>query len=51
LMHCYDGVNNRYGNDALKVAAEGMNEKWHMRREFLSPSYTSKWRDIPKIES
>ncbi|NQZ23590.1 MAG: Y-family DNA polymerase [Colwellia sp.] len=50
LMHCYDGINNRYGNDSLKVAAEGINEKWHMRREFLSPSFTSKWRDIPKIE-
>jgi DNA polymerase V len=49
LMDCYDGVNNRYGNDALKVAAEGINDKWHMRRAFLSPSYTSKWRDIPKI--
>jgi len=42
LMHYYYGGNNRYGNDALKVTAEGINEKWHMRREFLSPSYTSK---------
>jgi len=29
-------ANDRYGNDALKVAAEGMNEKWHMRREFVA---------------
>ncbi|WNC73693.1 Y-family DNA polymerase [Thalassotalea psychrophila] len=49
LMNCYDGINNRYGNDTVKLAAEGRAEKWHMRREFLSPSFTSKWRDIPKI--
>ena len=50
LMGCYDNINKRYGNDSMKLAAEGRAEKWHMRREFLSPSYTSKWRDIPKIK-
>ncbi|ARD45866.1 Y-family DNA polymerase [Colwellia sp. PAMC 21821] len=49
LMLCYDGINHRYGNDTLQLAAQGRIEKWHMRREFLSPSFTSKWRDIPKI--
>ena len=49
LMYCYDGINNRYGNETLQLAAQGRIEKWHMRREFLSPSFTSKWRDIPKI--
>ncbi|MBA6288876.1 Y-family DNA polymerase [Colwellia sp. MB3u-4] len=49
LMRCYDGINNRYGNDTLQLAAQGKIDKWHMRREFLSPSFTSKWRDIPKI--
>lgn len=49
LMHCYDGINNRYGNDTLQLAAQGRVDKWRMRRDFLSPSYTSKWRDIPKI--
>jgi DNA polymerase V len=49
LMRCYDGINTRYGNDTLQLAAQGKIDKWHMRREFLSPSFTSKWRDIPKI--
>jgi DNA polymerase V len=49
LMYCYDGINKRYGNDTLQLAAQGRVEKWQMRREFLSPSFTSKWRDIPKI--
>jgi DNA polymerase V len=52
LMSCYDKINRRYGTGVMRVASQGFtpnNQKWQMRREFLSPSYTSKWRDIPKI--
>lgn len=49
LMSCYDVINNRYGNATVEVASAGQAHKWNMRREFLSPSYTSKWGDIPKI--
>lgn len=49
LMKCLDNINHRYGASTLKIAAEGHHEKWQMRREFLSPAYTSKWADIPKI--
>ncbi len=50
LMRCYDHINNRYGNGTVEVAAAGQAGKWQMRRSFLSPSYTTKWRDIPKIQ-
>jgi DNA polymerase V len=50
LMKCLDNINHRYGDGALKIATEGRHQKWHMRREFLSPQYTSQWRDIPKIK-
>jgi DNA polymerase V len=49
LMNCYDVINNRYGNATVEVASAGQVNKWNIRREFLSPSYTSKWHDIPKI--
>lgn len=49
LMQCYDHINNRYGNGIIEVAAAGQRDKWGMRRSFLSPGYTSKWSDIPKI--
>lgn len=49
LMSCYDKINQRYGAGAVKIASQGTSQKWQMRREFLSPSYTSKWHDIPKI--
>ena len=50
LMACLDKVNHRYGDGTLTIATEGHHEKWQMRRSFLSPQYTSQWRDIPKIQ-
>ena len=52
LMLCYDKINKKYGAGVIHIASQGFtprNQKWQMRREFLSPSYTSKWCDIPKI--
>ncbi len=49
LMKCYDNVNHRYGSGAIEVAVAEKNDKWAMRRNFLSPRYTSKWSEIPKI--
>jgi len=50
LMKCLDNINHKYGDGTLKIATEGRDNKWKMRREFLSPQYTSQWRDIPKIQ-
>ncbi len=50
LMKCLDNINYKYGDSMLTLAAEGHEKKWQMRREFLSPQYTSQWRDIPKIQ-
>jgi len=49
IMNCFDKINQRYGQGAMTLASEGKDEKWQMRRNFLSPQYTSSWRDIPKI--
>ncbi|SEL89857.1 DNA polymerase V [Colwellia chukchiensis] len=49
LMKCLDKINNRWGQGTLKIGSEGKTEKWQMRREFLSPRYTSSWNDIPRI--
>jgi len=50
LMKCFDKINNRYGQGTLKMGSEGQSEVWQMRREFLSPQFTSNWKDIPKIK-
>lgn len=49
LMACMDTINARYGRSTLHVAVKGFEQKFAMRRAFLSPQYTTKWSDIPKI--
>lgn len=49
LMGAYDAINHKYGTDTVFMAAQGINPKWGMRRDFLTPKYTTKWQDTPKI--
>ncbi|EHY9845488.1 Y-family DNA polymerase [Vibrio splendidus] len=49
LMGVYDALNNRFGKDTLFLGAQGTERKWSMRREFLTPQYTTNWRDLPRI--
>ena len=49
LMSCMDNINSRFGRSTVHIAAKGFDQKFAMRREFLSPQYTTKWGDIPKI--
>lgn len=49
LMNVLDSINHRYGNNSLFFATQGIQETWSMRRELLTPQYTTQWKDIPKI--
>lgn len=49
LMTCFDKINNRYGQGSITIGSAGQSEKWNMKRNFLSPQYTSNWKHIPKI--
>jgi DNA polymerase V len=49
LMSCIDNINARFGRSTVHIAAKGFEQKFTMRREFLSPQYTTNWSDIPKI--
>lgn len=51
LMKIFDSLNNRYGRDVLYIATQGSDQHWAMRREFLSPQYTTRWSDIPTIKA
>tara|TARA_R110002167_G_scaffold204404_1_gene408458 strand:+ start:21442 stop:22713 length:1272 start_codon:yes stop_codon:yes gene_type:complete len=50
LMSCMDAINARYGRNTVKLAGQGIEHKFTMRREYLSPQYTTRWADIPKIK-
>lgn len=49
LMDIMDNLNHRYGTDSLFLAAQGTVEKWAMKRNRLTPQYTTRWQDIPIV--
>lgn len=49
LMKLLDDINQKYGSDSALFASQGIDENWAMRRQFLTPQYTTNWHDIPKI--
>jgi len=49
LMNCIDEINQRYGRGSIHVVAQGVEQKFAMRREFLSPQYTTRLSDLPVI--
>jgi len=51
LMDMVDRINARWGDDAVGYAACGVNRDWRMRRELLSPRYTTQWSEIPVVLS
>lgn len=51
LMEALDGINQRYGRGTLRVAAEGVEKAWQMRRGNLSPGYTTDWNGIAKVRA
>ncbi|MFT5674334.1 MAG: DNA polymerase V [Paraglaciecola sp.] len=50
MMNILDDINAKYGTDSMFIAAQGISQKWSMRREMLTPQYTSCWQDIPSIK-
>jgi len=51
LMYVLDGINQRYGRWALRLAAEGVERAWQMRRGNMSPGYTTSWEDLPIVRA
>jgi DNA polymerase V len=48
LMQAVDRLNQRYGRDTLSVFASAKAPRaWAMRRENMSPCYTTRWSDVP----
>lgn len=51
LMKLLDGMNHRYGRGTLQFAAQGIEQPWQMKREMLSPAYTTRLEDIPIVQA
>ena len=46
LMKVVDGINHS-GLGKVWFAGRGITPDWQMKREMLSPAYTTRWGDIP----
>ncbi|EJE4166734.1 DUF4113 domain-containing protein [Vibrio parahaemolyticus] len=48
-MNVYDTLYQRIGSDTVFLNAKGILQKWTMRRQMLTPQYTTRRVDLPKI--
>ena len=49
LMTAMDQINAKYGRGSVKLGLAGKDRDWSMRRENLSPSFTTKWADLVSV--
>ncbi|MDA9557936.1 translesion error-prone DNA polymerase V subunit UmuC [Vibrio sp.] len=49
LMSVLDNINQR-GIGTVFFAGQGMNKNWSMKREHLSPAYTTRWAQLPRVK-
>ncbi|MGX9359637.1 translesion error-prone DNA polymerase V subunit UmuC [Pantoea ananatis] len=49
LMRVVDGL-NQSGKASLFFAGQGIEKSWAMKREMLSPAYTTKFSDLPIVK-
>jgi DNA polymerase V len=50
LMNAMDRINIHHGRGSLRIGSEGTVQKWAMRQQHRSPSYTTRWHDLPIIK-
>ena len=48
VMEAIDTINNRIGS--VRFASSSGHQHWAMRRESLSPAYTTRWGDLPFVK-
>ncbi len=44
-----DKLNTHYGSGTIRMASEGYQKHWAMKRENVSPNYTTAWEDILRV--
>jgi DNA polymerase V len=51
VMEAIDRLNAKYSRDAIKLAIQNSDYGWKMYQAKLSPSYTTRWRDIITLKA
>ena len=50
IMNTMDRINGRYGSSTIRLASEGIEKSWRMRRESVSPCYTTNFDDLVEVK-
>ena len=51
IMHCMDRINRKWGPSSITFAGAGISQEWQMRRELLSPRYTTSWQELLRVKA
>ena len=46
LMNAFDFINQKYGKNSLRIASEGVEKKWLMKRSRCSSNFTTNLKDL-----
>ncbi len=49
LLATVDTVNRDMRRGTLRFAAEGIGQPWRMKRERVTPDYTTSWSQLPLV--
>lgn len=49
LMNCIDLLNVRFGKNCVSIGSENRNNSWSMRRDLLSPCFTTRFADLMRV--
>jgi DNA polymerase V len=49
LNETMDQINRHWGRGTVRLASAGFNHGWKMKQEHLSPSWTTRWGEIPNV--
>lgn len=51
LMSLIDGINTRFGKERVQIGGRLLGAAWAVKRDRLSPAYTTKWSDVPVVSA
>jgi DNA polymerase V len=51
MMNTIDRINERYGSSTIRLASEGIKKSWKMKRESVSPCYTTSFDDLVQVKT
>jgi DNA polymerase V len=51
VMDVLDEINAKWGRGTLRPAGVPLEPAWGMKREMLSPSYTTRWDQLWRVKA